>query len=114
ADERSAAGQDAEFAVVQRQRDEVGGHVQKRPFGRHDDTFYFATCHARTPHPLAPSPIEGRGGARKEEDRRQNHSLARRTFRLPLSPLWERGLGGEGKVTVPSPPPPPARCRRRT
>src|SRR5260370_10531750 len=49
-----------------------------------------------SPSPPAPSPTGGEG----EKDK---------TLRLPLSPLWERGLGGEGK---PAPPPIPPLPRK--
>src|SRR6266508_2869827 len=45
------------------------------------------------PHPPAPSPNNGRGGAYAK----------RRHSGLPLSQYWERGPGGEGRP--PTPPP---------
>src|SRR5207245_2006518 len=49
ADERGAAGQHAQFAVVHRQGDELGRLVEDRPLRRHDDALQLLTAGVHCP-----------------------------------------------------------------
>src|SRR5436190_24244112 len=63
-----------------------------------------------TPSPPGPLSHTGERG-RQNRTQKTMTSLARRaSFFLPLSPLWERGPGGEGADSPPSIPIPPGRA----